>query len=96
LRIQANAEIQLKPEMVARNSPLGLAPRTRCPVLVAVGARETPEWIRQSEAYEAHLRRHGIATELVKLPDTHHFSVTQSLSWPQSLLARAMLKQMGL
>jgi arylformamidase len=96
LRIQANEEIRLKPEMVARNSPLGLPLRASCPVLVAVGARETPEWIKQSEAYEATLRRQGLPTELVKLPDTHHFSITQSLSWPQSLLAKAMLKQMGL
>jgi arylformamidase len=96
LRIQANAEIQLKPEMVARNSPLGLTPRSRCPVLVAVGAKETPEWIKQSEAYEAHLRRQGVPTEFLKLPDTHHFSITQSLSWPKSALARALLKQMAL
>jgi arylformamidase len=96
LRIPVNAEIQLKPELVARNSPLDLAPRARCPVLVAVGAQETTEWIRQSEAYEAHLRRHGIATDFIKLPDTHHFSVTQSLSWPQSRLAQAMLRQMGI
>ena len=96
LRIQANAEIRLKPEMVARNSPLSLPLRARCPVLVAVGAKETPEWIKQSEAYEAFLRRHGLATEFIKLPETHHFSITQSLSWPQSVLAKAMLKQMGL
>jgi arylformamidase len=96
LRIQANAEIQLKPEMVARNSPLTLAPRRKCPVLVAVGAKETPEWIKQSEAYEAHLRRAGLATQLLEVPDTHHFSITQSLSEPKSLLARALLKQMGL
>ncbi len=96
LRIQANAEIRLKPEMVARNSPLSLPLRARCPVLVAVGAKETPEWIKQSEAYEAYLRRHGLHTEFIKLPDTHHFSITQSLSWPKSVLAQAMLKQMGL
>jgi len=96
LRIQANAEIRLKPEMVARNSPLALMPRSRCPVLVAVGAKETPEWIKQSEAYETHLKRHGVPTRFVKLPDTHHFSITQSLSWPKSELAQAMLRQMGL
>lgn len=96
LRIQANAEIRLKPEMVARNSPLSLPLRAHCPVLVAVGAKETPEWIKQSEAYEAFLRRHGCATEFIKLPETHHFSITQSLSWPQSVLAKAMLEQMGL
>lgn len=96
LRIQANEEIRLKPEMVARNSPLSLPLHAHCPVLVAVGAKETPEWIKQSEAYEATLRRQGLPTELIKLPDTHHFSITQSLSWPQSVLARAMLNQMGL
>ncbi|MGH6940564.1 alpha/beta hydrolase [Hypericibacter sp.] len=96
LRIQANAEIRLKPEMVARNSPLSLPLRAHCPVLVAVGAKETPEWIKQSEAYEAYLRRQGLPTEFIKLPDTHHFSITQSLSWPKSVLAQAMLKQMGL
>jgi hypothetical protein len=29
--------------------------------LMAVGAKETPEWIKQSEAYQAHLRRAGLS-----------------------------------
>jgi hypothetical protein len=28
--------------------------------LMAAGAKETPEWIKQSEAYQAHLRRTGL------------------------------------
>lgn len=38
LRIDANADIRLTPEMVGRNSPLFLPPRTRAPVIVAVGS----------------------------------------------------------
>ena len=48
LRIDANAEIRLEPEMVARNSPLSLPLPAKPPVIVAVGGDETPLWIKQS------------------------------------------------
>jgi len=95
LRIDANAEIRLKPEMVARNSPLSLPLPARPPVIVAVGADETPLWIKQSTDYAAKLRAAGAATELMIVPGTHHFSVPRSLADPEGILPQAIRRQIG-
>jgi len=95
LRIDANAEIRLRPDMVARNSPLSLPLPAKPPVIVAVGADETPLWIKQSTDYAAMLRAQDVATELMIIPGVHHFSITRSLADPAGVLPRAMRKQMG-
>ncbi len=95
LRIDANAEIRLKPEMVARNSPLALPLPAKPPVIVAVGADETPLWIKQSTDYAAMLRAQRVATELMIIPDAHHFSITRSLGDPEGVLPMAIRRQMG-
>ena len=96
LRIDANAEIRLRPEMVARNSPLSLPLPAKPPVIVAVGADETPLWIKQSTDYAAMLRAQGVATELMIVPGAHHFSITRSLADPEGVLPQAMRRQMGM
>jgi len=95
LRIEANAEIRLTPEMIDRNSPLRQRPRTPAPVVVAVGGDETPGWIKQSSDYAALLRRHGVPTEFMLIAGTHHFSITRSLAEPDGLLPRAIRRQMA-
>jgi arylformamidase len=95
LRIDANAEIRLQPDMVARNSPLSLPLPAKPPVIVAVGADETPLWIKQSTDYAAMLGAHGVATELMIIPGAHHFSITRSLADPEGVLPLAIRRQMG-
>lgn len=95
LRIDANAEIRLRPDMVARNSPLSLPLPARPPVIVAVGADETPLWIKQSTDYAAMLRAHGVPTELMIIPGVHHFSITRSLADPGGVLPTAVRRQIG-
>jgi arylformamidase len=96
LRIEANAEIQLKPEMVARNSPLFLEPRVMAPVIVAPGGDEPELWVNQSRDYAAMLKSRGYPVELMILPKHHHFSITMALSEPGDPAMTAMAKQMGL
>jgi arylformamidase len=95
LRIEANAEIRLQPDMVARNSPLFLPLPAKPPAIVAVGADEPPLWIRQSTDYAAMLRAHGVPTELLIIPGAHHFSVTRSLADPEGVLPKAIRRQIG-
>jgi arylformamidase len=95
LRIDANAEIRLKPDMVARNSPLSLPLPAQPPVIVAVGGDETPLWIKQSTDYAAMLRTRGVPTELMIIPGTHHFSITRSLAEPEGVLPMAIRRQIG-
>jgi len=95
LRIDANAEIRLKPDMVARNSPLSLPLPMKPPVIVAVGADETPLWIKQSTDYAAMLRAHAVPTELMIIPGAQHFSITRSLADPGGVLPKAIRRQIG-
>jgi arylformamidase len=95
LRIDANAEIRLTPDMVVRNSPLMLPLPAKPPVIVAVGGDETPLWIKQSTDYAAMLRTRGVATELMIVPGAHHFSITRSLGDPDGVLPQAIRRQIG-
>jgi arylformamidase len=96
LRIEANADIRLKPAMVARNSPLFLEPKVMAPVIVAPGGDEPEPWIQQSRDYAAMLHSRGYPVALMVAPKHHHFSLTCALSDPGDPLMAAMLKQMGL
>jgi arylformamidase len=86
-----NAEIRLTEEIARRHDALRLAPKVRCPVRLFVGGDEPVEWIRQSELYAAHLRRHGLDVELETAPGTHHFDVIDQYIDPASPIVRAIV-----
>ena len=92
LRISVNEEIRLKPEMVDRNSPMRQPPRTRNPVMVAVGGAEPTEWIRQSRDYAALCERNGIPVGYMEVDGHHHFSITNLLHDPDADLTRALVR----
>ena len=96
LDISVNEEIGLTPEMARRNSPLLAPPRPACPLLLAIGERETPAWIAQSVDFAAACRTHGVDVELLRVPGEHHFSIALALADPARALLQAVLAQMGL
>ena len=69
-----NALLGLSPEDVAELSPLRRASRTRAPLIVAVGGRETAEFLRQSADCAEHARSGGAAVEHMIVPETDHIS----------------------
>lgn len=87
--------LRLDATEVARNSPILLEPRGRCPVLVAVGADETSEFRRQSRDYADHLRRAGIEAEYLPLAGRNHFTVLDDLSGEGGPLATAMMRRIA-
>ena len=91
MHITVNAEIRLTLEIAQRNNALRLAPKVRCPVELFVGGDETREWIRQSELYAAHLRRHGLDPELSVIPGRHHFDIIDQYVDRASPIVRAIL-----
>ncbi|MGH6901868.1 MAG: alpha/beta hydrolase [Geminicoccaceae bacterium] len=91
MHITVNAEIRLTEEIARRNNALRLAPTVRCPVELFVGGDETPEWIRQSERYAAHLRRHGLDPELRVIPGRHHFDIIDQYVDGASPIVRAIV-----
>jgi arylformamidase len=96
LYIPPNDDIRLDAAMAERNTTLDKPPATRCPTIVAVGGDEPDEWIRMSVDYDTMLREHGQPGELMILSGTHHYSVTQTLSDPDSRMSRGLLAMMGL
>jgi arylformamidase len=86
-----NAEIGLTAAVARRNNALALAPQVRCPVELFVGGDEPAEWIRQSELYALHLRRHGLAPELTLVPGAHHFDILDRYVDPTSPIVRAIV-----
>ena len=96
LDITVNEEVRLEPEAARRLSPLRNPPRRALPLLVAVGGAEPRLWIKMSEDYAALCRGRGIECEYLEMPDHDHFDISRAVGDPDSPLARAMLRMMGL
>jgi len=88
-----NADFKLDAAEAARLSPVHLSPRSRAPLLLAVGADETSEFIRQTrilwDAWPAN-RPVGANTPLI-VPARHHFSVVVDYADADSELTQATL-----
>jgi arylformamidase len=78
-------------------SPIRHVDRVRCPVTVAYGSLETPEFQRQSRAFAAALKAGSkFPSELIVLEGVNHFEVAVTMNRPDGVLGRAALKLMGL
>jgi arylformamidase len=78
-----------------RNSPIRLPLHGRCPVVVAVGERETRAFHDQSRAYAARLEREGWPCELLVQPGVDHFGIVMSMAEEDAPVVRAIARQMG-
>jgi len=92
LQVSFNAELRLDAAQVRSLSPIHLRPRRAVPLLIAAGADETREFIRQSwllwERWPE-CRPPGRDGPLL-IDARHHFSVLCDLGDPLSALARAV------
>jgi arylformamidase len=70
--------------------------RIGCPVILAYGTLETPEFIRQTRDFAAALEAAGKPMRLLVAEGYNHFEVVETLASPYGLLGRAVLEQMGL
>src|SRR5262245_26603943 len=91
-----SAYVQVSREEEDQLSPARHADRIRCPVVVAHGERESPEFQRQAVEFAAALRAAGREVELVVGRGLNHFEMLETLGRPDGLLARVVLRQMGL
>jgi len=78
-------KLRLTEAQVGRQSPIRGIPRERVPAVVAVGAAELPELVRQSGDYAAAL---GIAP--LVLPGHDHFTILEELAKPDGALCNAL------
>jgi len=88
-----NADLRLDADVARCNSPVNHQPRTEAPLLVAVGAEETSEFLRQADLmFNAWPRnRPDGASAPLRIPGRHHFSVVLDYADPASELTRATL-----
>jgi arylformamidase len=77
-------------------SPIRHLSRLRCPVVVAYGERDSPEFQRQSREWAEALRAIGRLERLVVGQGLNHFELPETLADPTSPLGRAVLMLLGL
>jgi arylformamidase len=70
--------------------------RINCPVILAYGTYETPEFQRQTRDFAAALTGAGKPVELLVGEGYNHFEMCETLGNPYGLLGRAALRQMKL
>jgi arylformamidase len=70
--------------------------RLNCPLIVAYGTYETPEFQRQSRDFAAAVKAAGKPVTLLVGSGYNHFEMAEMIGNPLSLLGSAVLEQMGL
>jgi arylformamidase len=84
-----NQQLKLTPEVVSQASLLHQKPGTACPLLVAVGEKETEDYRRQSRELADYWRAHGNSAALMELQGRHHFDGVLEWADPASAFFRA-------
>ena len=69
--------------------------RLHCPVVVAYGDRESPEFQRQNEEFAAAVEKAGKPHKLLVGKGYNHFEIAETLANPYGLLGRAALELIG-
>lgn len=97
VRLSARSSyVKFTDEMEQALSPQRHLDRLTCPVIVAHGTLETPEFQRQSRDFAAAVRAAGKPAELLIAEGYNHFEIIETLANPHGLLGRAVLQQMQL
>jgi arylformamidase len=82
--------MKLSADEVDALSPMGHLDRIRCPITVAIGGRETPEFRRQAYEFSGAAR-----AELLDLPPHNHFEMPEAMIDADAPLTRAVLRHVA-
>ena len=96
LMVPGSEELSVALDEVRSVSPKYVPPAPHIPLIIAVGGRETDEWIRQTEDMLTVLKLRGSVIKYLKPEYDQHYSILLSLGNPMTDLCSAMLDQMGL
>ena len=91
-----NEDLKLSEEDAIRNSPMKQRRTCLSPLLLPVGAREGPEYLRQSNSLADAWFHSGEAPKVLVMPGHNHFSIATQLDDPESKLSQAIQHQMNL
>lgn len=89
-----SAYVKLSPDEIGALSAMRNLGRVSCPVIVAWGDRESPEFQRQGAEFATALAGMGRLRARLVLAGTNHFEVPEALNVPTSELSRAVLAAM--
>ena len=89
-------ELLVEPDKERAVSATYMPPAPHIPLVVAVGGRETREWIRMTDEFVEVLIKQGSPVTYLKPDEDQHFSILLSLGNPLTPLCSAMLQQMQL
>lgn len=78
--------VALDPDMVEPMSPIRRIPAAAPPLICAVGAEETEEFVYQQAAFAEAWRAAGHRVEVVDLPGRNHFTAVDALGQPEHAL----------
>ena len=70
--------------------------KVHTPVVIGVGALETPEFQRQAHEFAAALKAAGKPAELIVAPGYNHYETGETIGQPYAVLGRAAIDMMGL
>ena len=92
LKTKMNDDFQMTEAEAVAESPALNLPIADVELVCWVGAKERPEFIRQSELLANIWTGCGIQTSVHQAKDQHHFNVIDGLVDPQSALSRTLLE----
>jgi arylformamidase len=87
-----NEKLSLTAASASRNSPLMHIPQRAASCVVAVGAAELPELVRQSAEYAAALAARHLPVRYLPLAAHDHFTVLEELARPDGALCAALVE----
>jgi arylformamidase len=90
------AYVKFTDEMEEKLSTQRHLARINCPVVLAHGTYETPEFQRQTREFAAALAAAGKKVTLLVGEGYNHFEIPETMANPYGLLGRAVLELMGL
>jgi arylformamidase len=90
-----SAYVKLTSDEVHALSPIHHVDRVRCPIIVAYGDQESPEFQRHGREFAAALAGAGHAVDTMVLAGRNHFEAIEVLGEADAPLCRAVLRQMG-
>lgn len=90
-----SAYVKLSSEEEDEFSAIRHLDRLRCPITVAYGSKESPEFQRQGRTFAATLRERGWPHEELVLQGCNHFEGIRTMIEPASPLARAVLARLA-
>jgi arylformamidase len=97
VRLSARSEyVRFTDATVDALSPQRHVDRLTCPIMIAHGTLETPEFQRQARDFAAAARKNGKSVELLVAEGYNHFEILETLGNPHGFIGRAALELMKL